>query len=329
MEHIKCDQCGANDHEKVAQQTDLIHNTTTEVFIVVRCLQCGLHYTNPRPNPQEIEKYYSISYGFHRTSGLISALKGSFLENFRDWLANFPLSIYLSFIPFYSRFLAKSVKPKIEDPVLKYVEKNSKKSFLDIGCGSGKSAHFWGPSGSLMRYKKSFDVYGVEPNIESRNFLNSKGITCWEHINEIEKEHKFNLIRMNWSLEHVHSPREYFMFISDHLSSGGKAFIMVPNNEGLLYKLNQNCLELPVHLYHFSKQDIKKYAQTFDLEIDDFITFSYPEMYQVAATNGFISEKFRLAASLAKAHKSMDFIEAIDDMGWGTDMIVSLKKTTL
>ena len=131
---------------------------------------------------------------------------------------------------------------------------------------------------------------------------------------------------MNWTLEHVHSPKEYFDFISNHLTSNGFTLIMTPNNEGLIYKLNQNCLKLTIHLYHFSHDNISRYAKNSQLEIHEFKTFSYPAMYQVAAENGLISEKFRFADSIIKAHKSMGFIKAIDDMNWGTDMIISLKR---
>lgn len=326
MEYVNCDQCNSNELKTVAHQKDVIHNTSNELFSVVRCLKCNLHFTNPRPNKDEIGKYYSSDYGFHSTTGFILTLKGSYLINIRDWMANSKLASLFSFVPILSRILAKSVKPKIADPVLSYVDKNVKKSFLDIGCGSGRTAHFWGASGSLMKYKKYFHVFGVEPNLDSQLYLDSAGIKCWANINMIEKKYKFDLIRMNWSLEHVHSPKDYFNFISEHLNENGTAFIMVPNNEGLLYKMNQNCLELPIHLYHFSLRDIENYAHKAELFIDDSVTFSYPEMYQVAASNGLLSSKFRFAENISKAQKAMSFLEAVDEMGWGTDMIISLKK---
>ena len=54
MEIVPCDLCGSDDSEKVAEQTDLLHKTTSEIFSVVRCNNCGLHFTNPRPDINEI-----------------------------------------------------------------------------------------------------------------------------------------------------------------------------------------------------------------------------------------------------------------------------------
>ena len=325
MENISCDLCSSKKNENVAEQNDLLHKTTDKTFSVVRCTECGLHFTNPRPSIDEIGKFYSTEYGFHRTKGLIAILKGSFVEEFRNRFANSRLAILFSQVPGLSSFLAKSVKPKIGDPVLKFRDKDTKKSFLDIGCGSGRSAQFWGPSGSLLKYKKYFNVFGVEPDKKSRDYLNSKGIQCWENIGKIQQNKKFELIRMNWSLEHVHSPSEYFRFISIHLSPTGKAFIMVPNNEGILYKLNQNCLELPIHLYHFSISDLKSYAYKSGLEVLDFKTFSYPAMFHMAAKNSLLPKKFLLADNLSIAQKSMPLLGALDDMGWGNDLIITLQ----
>ena len=58
METINCDLCGSYSSTTIASQTDLIHNSTAEIFNVVRCNDCGLNYTNPRPSPDEIGKYY-------------------------------------------------------------------------------------------------------------------------------------------------------------------------------------------------------------------------------------------------------------------------------
>ena len=329
MENINCDLCGSQRYNKVAEQTDLLHKSTTEKFTVVRCAECGLHFTNPRPSIEEIGRFYSSEYGFHRTTGLIAILKGSFIEEFRNKLANSRLAILLSYVPILSSFLARSVKPKIDDPVLKFIDKDKKQNFLDIGCGSGRSAQFWGPSGSLLKYRKYFEVFGVEPDKKSRDYLQLRGIQCWENIDKINPIQKFDLIRMNWSLEHVHSPSEYFRFISNHLNPTGKAFIMVPNNEGILYKLNQNCLELPIHLYHFSVLDLKAYTHTFGMEVIDINTFSYPAMFQMAAKNGLLSKKFLFAENLSIAQKTMPLLGALDDMGWGNDLILTLQTRDL
>ena len=65
METITCDFCGSAEAVPVARQADKLHRTTDELFTIVRCKECGLHYTNPRPSAHEIGRYYAENYAFH------------------------------------------------------------------------------------------------------------------------------------------------------------------------------------------------------------------------------------------------------------------------
>ena len=49
MEQVACDFCGCAEATAVTRQTDVLHHTTDEMFTIVSCNQCGLHYLNPRP----------------------------------------------------------------------------------------------------------------------------------------------------------------------------------------------------------------------------------------------------------------------------------------
>ena len=62
----------------------------------------------------------------------------------------------------------------------------------------------------------------------------------------------FPCYTLNWSLEHVHSPDEYFHFIKNNLKNDGSAIICVPNFDGQIYLNDPSMLELPVHLFHFT-----------------------------------------------------------------------------
>ena len=109
--------------------------------------------------------------------------------------------------------------------------------------------------------RNNYKVYGVEVSDKARKVLESKGIAAYKTLSDIETGIHFDIIRMNWSLEHVYSPNEYFEFIANRLATGAKAIITVPNYNGLLYRVDPECVEIPIHLYHFCKNDLFNYAK--------------------------------------------------------------------
>lgn len=325
MEKTNCDFCGSSSNAIIAKQTDLIHKSTTELFSVVKCHDCDLIYTNPRPDTGQIGSYYAESYTFHHNKGLKAFVKKTILGNIISFIANSPLAYIFSIIPPISNFLGSQVRPSIEDPVLQLIKHDSIKNFLDIGCGSGVDAHFWGSGSSLIKLKDNIDVYGCEIDQLSREYIIKQGVHCWSNIHQINDEKKFDIIRMNWSLEHAHYPSEYFEFFKNHLTENGKAIIGVPNAKGILYQMNPNALELPIHLHHFSIDTINQYAFKYNLEIIKSFTFSYPSMFQFAKKVGLLSENFNYPKGIFGSKRMQAVLNSFDKFGLGNDLVVTLK----
>jgi len=330
LEKINCDFCGSDLLTLFAEQKDLIHKVDNSIYRVVRCNNCGLKFTNPRPIKESISTFYSNNYSFHSNKFRLSL----FIKILLEWVAWSALITKLSFLlpKKINQILINFLKPRINDPVLEYL--NSKKnliddlSFLDIGCGSGLSANFWGSKSSLNKLSKKFiNTFGVEPSISARKILQKNKISSYGDIEEINHKHKFHVIRLNWSLEHVHSPSRYFSFINSHLTKDGIAVICVPNTDGILYRINPSALELPVHLFHFDFNSLVNYAEKFNLKVINQLTFSYPGMYLFAEKIGLISKKHNFSnMNLSAAHNLLKFHKIIDDVGLGNDLLVTLKK---
>jgi len=323
VEKVVCDYCGSEKAVPVAKQKDLFHHTTDEFFTIVQCSSCALQYTNPRPTQTSIGNYYSSSYSYHSTPSYLRTLAYRIARIIAN---NDILAFFAGLIPSIGNRLVPFVKPSIIDPVRNYYSAGGIGAMLDIGCGSGVSANFWGENGSLLSYKKNMNVAGVEISNTARKSLEDKGVEIWARIDDVPKERLFGLIRMNWSLEHVHYPSRYFEFISDHLEIGGQAVIAVPNYEGLLYKLSPNCVELPVHLYHFTPSDIKKYAKKYGLKVCKLNTFSYPGMFLGAVQAGMLPESFVTNYGLSQARNFQSTLARFDKAGWGNDLIAVLER---
>lgn len=320
MESVLCDYCGCGELDEVVRQTDILHKTTTEFFSITKCSNCGLQFLNPRPTKEEIGQYYATEYSFHATPPKIRRVAASLLS----WAANSPFYYFCSLVPGLNQKLSAYVVPSIKDPVRKYFTGGR---VLDIGCGAGISAHFWGREGGLLAYKRFAEVYGVEVAGKARAALSAHGIEAFKSLADVPDNLYFEIIRMNWSLEHVHAPSEYFDFISDRLAEGGKAIIAIPNYDGLIYRLAKDCVEVPIHLYHFRQQDIANYAEKFGLKIVESQTFSYPQMFLFAAEIlPRLSKSFTSPMNIIEARVFQKLLSRLDSLGMGNDMIMVLEK---
>lgn len=328
METVACDLCGCESYTPVVTQTDLIHRSTDELFTIVACDQCGLNYTNPRPTRDAMKQFYSESYSFHQTKGLKAFVKRSVLGALLRRLANSPFGSVFFCVPFFSSLLGSQVRPLLADPVLSHLDKKHTHSFLDIGCGSGLDPHFWREKSSLVTISKKITSFGIEPDPVSRKFLNSNGIQCWSDLDEVQEKITFDLIRLNWSLEHVHEPSRYFSFISERLSTHGRVVIAVPNYSGLIFQLAPDCVELPIHLYHFTEDHLSAYADKYGLEVINVTTFSYPGMFSFSSRVGLITSPFPIPKGITQAKEFQKFLNIFDAAGLGNDIIVEMKRKT-
>ena len=322
LESVNCDFCGAGESTAVASQCDRLHRTTSESFTIVRCSSCGLHRTNPRPPAENMGAYYSADYAFHHAPPrLREALRRAAVA-----AVNGPLGFIADVVPTLGRRLGALVQPKIADFVRLYYAAGGSGDLLDIGCGAGASAHFWGARGSLLAYRHFTNVAGIEFAGEARKTLESLGIVAWADLHEVPPERRFGFIRMNWSLEHMHAPSRYFDFIQARLLDDGRAMIAVPNYDGLIYRLARDCVELPIHLYHFRPIDIENYATRFGLRVVSVRTFSYPRMFTVAAQLEMLPPAFGRPSSVRSAREFQSALSRFDDANLGNDMIAILAR---
>lgn len=320
LQIVSCDLCGSANYKKLFDQKDIVHKTSTEFFSLVECIDCGLNYINPRPDEDKISNYYPDNYNFFNEKNLIVKLINFILSIF---IKISPILFLLDFIPIkkIKEIFILRMGPKIDYPY----RFNRDTFFLDIGSGSGETIHFWNNRYSVNNLSKKFkNIYAIEPSKDAlkkiilENKKKSAVLTKFDNI-------KFDHIRMNWSLEHVHSPSKYFEFISQNLKKDGKFLLCIPNYDGLIYKLDNKNVEIPLHLFHFKFQDIKKYCEKFNLKILEFQTFSYPGMYYFSSK---INNKFKSfeKITIRQSKRLMGALSHFDKMGIGNDMIFIISK---
>jgi len=321
MEIVNCDFCGSSNSQQIVAQEDIVHRSAKGIFILYRCTECSLIYQNPRLSPDELDSFYSTEYGFHLDQNIYLLKIRQVLKNiFSHPNLSIGAAIIFSLSPFRKRII-NFIMPRRTN----YAGHLAPCRFLDIGCGSGLSTHYWGYNTSLHDLqKRGFQVIGLEPSKKARDVAAKHGLQVVAGFSQLVKNY-FDCIRINWSLEHVFSPSEVFANLHELLTENGKLIVGVPNYEGLLFKLFPNCVEVPVHNYYFTPNTLEAYFNKFRFKVLDHFTFSYPCMFTAASNYLKLNPLFKL--SPVEAIYFQRILDRIDPYNMGNDMVYYCEKS--
>ena len=336
METVPCDLCGSSRHEALFKQGDLLHKTTDERFQLVRCSECGLRYENPRPSAAEMGRYYAGSYAFHQK-------QGAWKNAARLWARRLVAAAYLGAVPAPLGVLARLLLLPLRltpwggrlvtlliPPVPSFLEGLPPGRLLDVGCGSGEHVHVYGPGVSAAALAaRGWTVFGVEPSEAARKVLASCGAAgvYADLASAGLPEASFDVVRLNWSLEHAPSPMQTLRECRRLLKPGGRLIVAVPNYDGFTYRLFPACVELPVHTYYFCPATLRRYASALDLEVAGSVTFSYAALFVTALElMGKGEEAAVYRRSLDAAARLQETLTLAGRLGFGDDMVFCLTR---
>ncbi len=234
-----------------------------ETFDIVQCTDCGFCYTNPRPNSEEIGKYYeSEAYISH------SNTKKSVVNLMYHWVRQRALQEKSKLIAQLSDFHPKK-----------------QMRLLDYGCGTGDFLH--------TCQKEGWRIDGVEPSQKARSQAEKlTGLTIQEHLfSDYFSQRTYDAITLWHVLEHVHLLNETLSYLKSLLTPKGFVLLALPNRQAWDAKLFEDhwaAYDLPRHLYHFSSQDVANLAQKHSLEVSDIFPMFYDAYYV-----SLLSEKYK------------------------------------
>lgn len=142
----------------------------------------------------------------------------------------------------------------------------SNKIICDFGCGSG---------GYLMKARSvASQVYGIELETAMCHNLRQQGITCFQSIDEAEKEleGKLDVITLWHVLEHLEDPIEMLQRLERLLAPNGRIYIEVPNAEDALLSL-YHCSSFAdftyweCHLFLYNNETLNRLVKKAGLKI--------------------------------------------------------------
>jgi len=160
----------------------------------------------------------------------------------------------------------------IEDNLDKNGNKNSK--VLDIGCGEGTFFPFFS--------KHNYDCYGFEPSNKSKiaikNNPNAKiSPFYFEQTSDNIFEVRFDVILLNWVLEHVTDLDNFLKILKQYCKLGTKIVFQVPD---LLYYVENDLYLFYVHehIHYFTPFSIEKCLERFGFRLLNYKNEDCPSL---------------------------------------------------
>jgi SAM-dependent methyltransferase len=251
----ECPICSGNIFEPHMICTD--HTVSHETFQLVRCAACNFIVTSPRPDDEQLARYYlSKDYVSHSKNA-----KG-FFHNLYQVARYFTLN--------WKTDLVSANTRSITNP-----------SVLDYGCGTGAFMD--------RCKKKGFSVTGIEPSeIARQNAYEEVKFEIYPNVNAIGNT--FDSITLWHVLEHIPDLNEVIPQLKNKLSKNGMMFIAVPNHhskDALHYKQAWAGFDVPRHLWHFSDTTMKRLLTKHGLFVRQILPMKLDAFYV-----SMLSEKY-------------------------------------
>jgi 2-polyprenyl-3-methyl-5-hydroxy-6-metoxy-1,4-benzoquinol methylase len=262
MEYLKnCPLCNNASFKNFISCID--HTVSRETFNIVECASCRFRFTNPRPDENEIGKYYqSDDYISH--SGRSKGIIGFLYKIVRKVTMRNKLK------------LIQSISPSSDLPA---------PNLLDIGCGTGE---FLG-----ICKKAGYHVLGIEPSERARGWAKANfsiEVMGEEYIQVIDNQ-SIDIVTMWHVLEHVHQLNKRVGELYKLLKTDGVLVVAVPNctsYDAGLYKKYWAAYDVPRHLYHFTPSDINRLFQKHQFTVSKILPMKFDAYYV-----SMLSEKYK------------------------------------
>src|SRR3989338_3575757 len=231
---VSCPLCGTNKNREIYKERGVLG--------IVRCMDCGLIYVNPRlKNPEEV--YWGDAEKYFEEARLIFEGKATHHRD-RNYLDDLNL-------------------------IYKYKPTGN---FLDVGTNMG----------FFLRNAKRFDgwrLYGVEPSPSlsdmARKYFGLNVKTAFLEDAKFESGF-FDVVTMTDVFEHIANPDIILNEVQRILKPDGILFIKVPNGLFNLFKFkmakligrlkNYDIFDSYEHVVHYSDKTLKKMLEKYEFK---------------------------------------------------------------
>lgn len=211
-------------------------------YSIYSCQACGLWQIYPIP-VDDIQTLYQKEYFEKRTDRGYNNYTGVAIEK----------SVVNTFL--------KNLKD-LKIPVEK------KGHYLEIGCAAGHTLKYMQDAG--------WQVLGIDISPEMTQFAQSRGlpVICGDFL-KINIDQKFDIIALWATLEHLPNPKDFIEKAKSLLKPQGH-FLLSTCHTGFfakVYRENWRYLNVPEHIFYFSKKSLKNLFEKEGFFLNRCITY--------------------------------------------------------
>lgn len=244
------------DNTKKIYLTVKDYTVSGETFGLYRDEKMDLLMTFPKPNENDLHKYYESEDYISHTDG-----KGSLFERLYQFIKGFALKNKINII--------NDLHPQ-------------KGKLLDIGAGTGDFL--------ALAKAKGWDTIGTEPSQKAKSIALKKGVS-FSDATEVLEKNSFDVITMWHVLEHVPDVEKQIKELKRLLKPEGTIIIAVPNFRSFdakYYRRFWAGFDVPRHLWHFSKKAIKQLFLKEKMKVEKILPMKFDAFYV-----SLLSEKYK------------------------------------
>jgi len=239
------------------------HFLSQEIFEIKASKYDGILETYPKPRGNKLAEYYDSSeYISHQTE-------------------------------------SKSLKDLVYNLVKSLMLKRKKSWILDY-CNSGKILDVGAGTGDFLNTfeDKNWAKFAIEPSPKLQNTLFKKNIAVLANLDDFD-ENSFDVITLWHSLEHISNLEQTLLSLKKVLKNDGVIFVAVPNYKSYDAKYYKNfwaAWDVPRHLWHFSRNGIKKIFREYSLKCEEEKGLKFDSYYV-----SLLSEKYKAKGIVARS----------------------------
>jgi 2-polyprenyl-3-methyl-5-hydroxy-6-metoxy-1,4-benzoquinol methylase len=255
LEISNCNLCGSVSYEFLFKANEN-QFYLRDNFNIVKCVVCGLVFTNPRPIKDNIHKYYSKGKYYTHQS-----IDDTINDNKKRWIIK---TLIYNKLYRVNKLNKKNIIIKLLETILHFlfnkfisviIPYKNNGNILDVGCGNGTFLNF------IKKY--GWNTYGTEISDYSIIKCKEKDINVFKgELHEAEHQNKyFDVVVVNQVLEHLYDPLNFLIECKRILKDDGLLIIGVPNFNSYDSRILQGdwqALQVPTHLYHFSTKTLTR-----------------------------------------------------------------------